>query len=91
MTAAGLWTSATDMARYCLEMERSLDGKANNVLTERMTKEMVTAGKGDWGWGCRLAGRRPIPTLRMEEDRMPGSKATLSRMSFPAHCRHGPL
>ena len=61
MTAAGLWTTATDMARYCLEMERSLDGKANHVLTEQMTKEMATAGKGDWGLGLQIGGSKADP------------------------------
>src|SRR6185312_3627773 len=37
---------------------RSLDGKANHVLSQQMTQEMVTAGKGDWGLGLQIGGSK---------------------------------
>lgn len=61
MTAAGLWTTAPDLARYCLELEQSLSGKANHVLSQAMTQEMVTAGKGDWGLGLQIGGAKTDP------------------------------
>ena len=45
MAAAGLWTTPSDIARYILENQRSLEGKANHVLSPEMTKEMMTAGQ----------------------------------------------
>jgi len=56
MTAAGLWTTASDLARYCIEVERSLQGKANHVLSQKITEEMLTPGKGDWGLGLQIGG-----------------------------------
>ncbi len=56
MTAAGLWTTASDLARYAIEDQRSLQGKANHVLTQEMTKEMLTPGKGNWGLGVQIGG-----------------------------------
>jgi CubicO group peptidase (beta-lactamase class C family) len=61
MTAAGLWTTPTDLARYCLEVEHSLQGKANHVLSQKMTEEMVTPGKGNWGLGLEIGGSTADP------------------------------
>jgi CubicO group peptidase (beta-lactamase class C family) len=57
MAAAGLWTTATDLAQYIIENQRSLQGKANHVLSEATTKEMVTPGMGNWGLGVQIGGK----------------------------------
>ncbi|HLN02385.1 MAG TPA: serine hydrolase [Bryobacteraceae bacterium] len=46
MAAAGLWTTPSDLARYMIENQRSLNGKANHVLSRELTEEMVTRGLG---------------------------------------------
>lgn len=56
MTAAGLWTTSPDLARYCIEIERSLQGKGNHVLSPKFTLEMLTPGKGNWGLGLEIGG-----------------------------------
>ena len=61
MTAAGLWTTPSDLAQYCLEVERSLDGKANHVLSQDMTRQMLTPGKGQWGLGLQIGGSAADP------------------------------
>lgn len=61
MTAAGLWTTAPDLARYCIEVERSLQGKANHVLSQKLTQDMLTAGKGNWGLGLEIGGSSSDP------------------------------
>lgn len=61
LTAAGLWTTPTDLARYEMEVQRSLAGKANHVLSQQMTKEMLTAGKGNWGLGLEIGGSTADP------------------------------
>ena len=61
MTAAGLWTTSPDLARYCIEIERSLQGKANHVLSQKLTEEMLTPGKGDWGLGLEIGGASNDP------------------------------
>jgi CubicO group peptidase (beta-lactamase class C family) len=61
MTAAGLWTTPSDLARYCIEVERSLEGKANHVLSPDLTRQMLTPGKGNWGLGLQIGGSSADP------------------------------
>jgi len=41
MAAAGLWTTPTDLAKFAIEIALSRQGKANHVLSQAMTKEML--------------------------------------------------
>jgi CubicO group peptidase (beta-lactamase class C family) len=61
MAAAGLWTTPTDLLRYAIEVEKSLDGKANHVLSASMTRQMLTAGMGNWGLGLEIGGSPSNP------------------------------
>ena len=61
MTAAGLWTTSPDLARYCIEIEGSLQGKANHVLSQKLTEEMLSQGKGNWGLGLEIGGSSDNP------------------------------
>jgi CubicO group peptidase (beta-lactamase class C family) len=61
MTAAGLWTTPSDLSRYMIEVQQSLAGKANHVLSEAMTQQMVTLGMGDWGLGLQIGGPATDP------------------------------
>ncbi|HEV2577030.1 MAG TPA: serine hydrolase [Acidobacteriaceae bacterium] len=61
MAAAGLWTTPSDLGRYIIENRRSLEGKANHVLSQAMTKEMMTPGKGSWGLGLQIGGSPSNP------------------------------
>ncbi len=56
MAAAGLWTTPTDLARFAIEIQRSLRGDANHVLSAKMTRQMLTAGKGSHGLGFPIGG-----------------------------------
>jgi CubicO group peptidase (beta-lactamase class C family) len=40
--AAGLWTNPSDLAHYVIETQLSLQGKSNKVLSQKMTKLMLT-------------------------------------------------
>jgi CubicO group peptidase (beta-lactamase class C family) len=42
MAAAGLWTTPTDLSKFVIEIARSKHGKSNRILSERMTREMLT-------------------------------------------------
>src|SRR5277367_4822446 len=64
MAAAGLWTTPTDLARYTIEVERSLAGKSNVVLSTEMTRQMLTAGQGSWGLGPETGGTATDPLFR---------------------------
>lgn len=61
LAAAGLWTTPTDIAKYAIEVVRSLDGKANHVLSAETTKQMLTAGMGHWGLGLEIGGPAANP------------------------------
>jgi CubicO group peptidase (beta-lactamase class C family) len=61
MAAAGLWTTPTDLARYLIEVQHSLKGEWNHVLSQQMTKQMLTKGMGDYGLGLAIGGSATNP------------------------------
>jgi len=61
MAAAGLWTTPSDLTRYMVEVQQSLVGKANHVLSRELTQQMLTAGKGNWGLGLQIGGSATNP------------------------------
>ena len=46
MAAAGLWTTAGDLARAAVEVQKSLTGKSNKVLKQSTLSEMLTPQNG---------------------------------------------
>lgn len=61
MAAAGLWTTASDLARFAIELEKSSRGEANHVLSKAMTVQMLTPGMGKWGLGIQIGGKPARP------------------------------
>ena len=61
MAAAGLWTTPSDLAKYIIETQLSLQNKANHVLTQELTQQMLTPGKGNWGLGIEIGGSTSHP------------------------------
>lgn len=61
MAPAGLWTTPTDLARLAIEVQKSLADKSNRVLSQEMTRQMLTAGLGGWGLGWQIEGSADHP------------------------------
>jgi CubicO group peptidase (beta-lactamase class C family) len=61
LAAAGLWTTPTDLARFAIEIQRSLSGDANNVLSAAMTRQMLTVVQQNYGLGPEIRGSQENP------------------------------
>ena len=56
MAAAGLWTTAPDLARFAIGVQRALASTSNAVLSQPTTRLMLTRQKNDDGLGVFLKG-----------------------------------
>jgi CubicO group peptidase (beta-lactamase class C family) len=54
MAAAGLWTTATDLAAFAIEIQKSALGRSNKVLTQATVDLMLTPVKGNYGLGLGI-------------------------------------
>ncbi|MFO7586639.1 MAG: serine hydrolase [Gemmatimonadota bacterium] len=54
MAAAGLWTTPTDLARFAIALQRSLQGEPGGVLQPETAREMLTPVMGAAGLGFFL-------------------------------------
>ena len=51
MAAAGLWTTPTDLAKFAIEVQLSLAGRSNKVLTKQSIETMTSSFMEDVGLG----------------------------------------
>jgi CubicO group peptidase (beta-lactamase class C family) len=56
MAAAGLWTTASDLARFAIEIQETLAGRGHGVISPAMARQFVTEVKQDYGLGVGVSG-----------------------------------
>ncbi len=58
LAAAGMWTTSTDLAKFVIEVQESLRGKANKVVSQTSVSEMLSpVGIGDFAVGFTISKR----------------------------------
>ena len=58
--SAGLWTTATDMARFAIEIQKSYSGRSNRMLSTGMTRLMLTPFVPEYGLGMQLGSEGAV-------------------------------
>jgi CubicO group peptidase (beta-lactamase class C family) len=56
MAAAGLWTTASDLARFGIGVQEALAGRSGKTVSRQMARQMITAEKNGYGLGFGLQG-----------------------------------
>ncbi|HEV2800715.1 MAG TPA: serine hydrolase [Pyrinomonadaceae bacterium] len=56
LAAGAMWTTASDMARFALEIQQSAQGKSNKILSTELANEMLTPQLENWGLGPTVQG-----------------------------------
>jgi len=63
--AAALWATPSDIARFVIEIQESLAGRSNRVLSQAMTKQMLMPGIETFGLGLFLGESSDVrPSFR---------------------------
>jgi len=57
MAAGGLWTTPIDLCKFIIELQRSLKGDSNRVLSKSMAENMLSRHFGNMGLGFVLRGK----------------------------------
>jgi CubicO group peptidase (beta-lactamase class C family) len=66
MAPAGLWTTAGDLARFAIGIQNSVTGHLNPVISQSLTRQMLTVEQMNYGLGLGLKGNGR--TLRFGHD-----------------------
>jgi CubicO group peptidase (beta-lactamase class C family) len=58
LAAGGLWSTPTDLAHFLIAFRNAVKGHDKRILPQRLAEIMIAPGKGDWGLGFSIDGRR---------------------------------
>ncbi len=61
LAPAGLWTTPTDLAKLAIDVQKSLTGSSNHVLSQKTTEEMLTRQIGIWALGWEFMTKEGAP------------------------------
>lgn len=75
MAAAGLWTSATELARFVIEVQNAPHGRGK-ALSQETAREMLTPQPGGWALGFKVTGQGEALSF-FHDGSNAGYKATL--------------
>jgi CubicO group peptidase (beta-lactamase class C family) len=56
MAAAGLWTTASDLARYAIGVQSAYAGKPGSILSRETARAMLSLQAENWGLGPSVEG-----------------------------------
>lgn len=56
MAAAGLWTTPTDLLKYAMEVQLSYAGESNQIISQKMTRQMLTPQMNSHALGPGVGG-----------------------------------
>lgn len=57
MAAAGLWTTASDLARFAIEIQKAREGRSKRMLSKATVEEMLRPEKQNYGLGFGINER----------------------------------
>jgi len=57
MAAAGLWTTPTDLAKFVIEIQKSLNANSNKILSKELAEKMTTRDFKNYGLGFAVEGK----------------------------------
>jgi CubicO group peptidase (beta-lactamase class C family) len=62
LAAAGLWTTPSDLARFLIDLQLALEGRAGTILTPESTSAVLTEVRDGYGLGFVVNGEPGEPT-----------------------------
>jgi CubicO group peptidase (beta-lactamase class C family) len=57
LAAAGLWSTPSDLCRFAIELQKSVAGESNKVISQELAGNMLAPGTGNWGLGIGLGAQ----------------------------------
>ncbi|HUF66281.1 MAG TPA: serine hydrolase [Gemmatimonadaceae bacterium] len=55
--AGGLWSTASDLARFAIELQEAVAGSSSRIIDSPLATQMLTPELRDWGLGISIRGQ----------------------------------